>query len=106
MGVTPARSEAGDRAQRPVAPNHGDGHAWDDSQTPMRNVPMRRTEALFAVMLVVPALGGAVCEAQVQRPMPLENGRIQQGPYMVLSDPNAGLHVMRGCEIGICSLIE
>lgn len=62
---------------------------------------MRRTHALFAVVFVVFALGRSVCDAQVQRPMPLENGRIQQGPYMVLSDPNAGLHVMKGCEIVI-----
>ncbi len=60
---------------------------------------MRRTPVLIAVTIVAFALGGQVCRAQVQRPVPLPDGSIQQGPFLVTSHETAGVHVLKGTEV-------
>jgi hypothetical protein len=46
------------------------------------------------------ALSGAVSvAAQMQAPVALENGRIQQGPFLLFGDDKGGLHLMRGSDV-------
>jgi hypothetical protein len=62
-------------------------------------MPMRGTHAFCAAVFVALAPLRAASDAQGQRPVPLENGHIQQGPYLVLSQGTPGLQVMRGTQI-------
>ena len=61
---------------------------------------MKSLRTLCVLAVAGFGLAGSVClAAAVQRPVPLEGGRIQQGPFMLLSHTNAGLHVLKGTEI-------
>ncbi len=60
---------------------------------------MKCARALYAVVLVAFVLGGSVCLAQAQGLVPLDKGRIQQGPFMITSHETAGLHVLKGTEV-------
>jgi len=43
---------------------------------------------------------GAVCCAQAaQAPVALENGRIQQGPFILFGDEAGGIHLMKGSDV-------
>ncbi len=42
---------------------------------------------------------GSVCLAAVQRPVPLAGGRIQQGPFVLFSHTNGGLHLLKGSQV-------
>jgi len=55
--------------------------------------------ALCVAALMAVALGGSICDAQVQTLKPLPNGRIQQGPFLLFGDPLGGLGVMKGSDI-------
>jgi len=56
-------------------------------------------KVLGVLALVAFVAGGSVCRAQVQRPMPLPDGRIQQGPFLLFGDPNGGLSLMKGSDV-------
>jgi len=59
-------------------------------------VPLRTSCVLTLAALV---LSGSVCRAQVQTLVPLENGRIQQGPFLLFGDDKGGLYLMKGSEV-------
>ncbi len=59
-------------------------------------VPLR---TLCAVVLLALVLGGSVCVGQVQTPVPLENGRIRQGPFLLFGHTKGGLHLMKGSDV-------
>jgi hypothetical protein len=59
--------------------------------------PLLRT--LCVVAAVVGVLGGSVCFAQVQGPVPREKGRIQQGPFILFGSEDGGLNLMKGSEV-------
>jgi hypothetical protein len=54
---------------------------------------------LCVLALTAVALGGSVCRAQVQTLKPLANGRIQQGPFLLLSHDDGGLHLLKGSQV-------
>ncbi len=60
---------------------------------------MRFWRTLCTSALVVLALGGSMCSAAAQTPVPVKAGRIQQGPFVLFGDDKGGLHLMKGSEV-------